>query len=95
MPKNSVGQQTYTPFFNITQNSTKIVHSSKLTLQFYNAEANMKKIKIPDPKIPDPIDLVDTFNVFFLGPNAAMKESNRKKAHKQFKDEFKMFGFKI
>ena len=50
----------------------------------------MKKIKIPDP-----IDIADTVNVFFLGPNAAIKESNRKKAQKQFKDEFKMFGFKI
>jgi len=49
----------------------------------------MKKIKIPDP-----IDLVDTANVFFLGPNAAIKESNREKAQKQFKKEFKMFGFK-
>ena len=50
----------------------------------------MKKVTIPDP-----IDIVDTVNVFFLGPNAAMKQSNRKKAQKQFKDEFKMFGFKI
>jgi len=50
----------------------------------------MKKITIHDP-----IDLVDTFNVFFLGPNAAIRESNRKKAQKQFKEEFKMFGFKI
>ena len=43
----------------------------------------------------NPIDFVDTVNVFFLGPNAALRESNRKKAQKQFKREFKMFGFKL
>ncbi len=40
----------------------------------------------------DPIDFVDTINVFFLGPNVALRESNRKKAQKQFDREIRSFG---
>lgn len=43
----------------------------------------------------DPIDFVDTVNVFFLGPNAAIKETNRKKAGKQFRRELKTFRFEF
>lgn len=44
-------------------------------------------------RTPDAIDIVDTANVFLLGPNAAIRESNRKSAQKSFRREFKLFGF--
>jgi len=40
----------------------------------------------------NPIDIVDTVNVFFLGPNAALKEENRKKAQKDFSAQLGSFG---
>lgn len=41
----------------------------------------------------NPIDFVDTVNVFFLGPNAAISEKNRIEGRKQFKRDLKRFGF--
>ena len=43
------------------------------------------------PGMLDPIDFVDTVNVFFLGPNAAVKEKNRRKAQKEFSRQFREF----
>jgi len=40
----------------------------------------------------DPIDIVDTVNVFFLGPNAALSERNRKIAQKDFSAQLGSFG---
>jgi len=40
----------------------------------------------------NPIDIVDTVNVFFLGPNAALREENRKKAQKDFSEQLGSFG---
>lgn len=40
----------------------------------------------------NPIDIVDTVNVLFLGPNAALKEENRKKAQKDFSAQLGSFG---
>lgn len=40
----------------------------------------------------NPIDIVDTVNVFFLGPNAALSEKNRKTAQKDFSAQLGSFG---
>lgn len=40
----------------------------------------------------NPIDIVDTVNVFFLGPNAALSEKNRKIAQKDFSAQLEAFG---
>lgn len=41
----------------------------------------------------DPLDFADTVNVFFLGPNAAVKEKNRKQAQKEFQEQLRSFNF--
>jgi len=40
----------------------------------------------------DPIDIVDSVNVLFLGPNAALSEKNRKIAQKDFSAQLGSFG---
>ncbi len=40
----------------------------------------------------DPIDIVDSVNVLFLGPNAALSARNRKIAQKDFSDQLGSFG---
>lgn len=40
----------------------------------------------------DPIDIVDTVNVLFLGPNAALSEKNRRKGQKAFTKQLGSFG---
>ena len=40
----------------------------------------------------DPIDIVDSVNVLFLGPNAALSERNRKIAQKDFSAQLGSFG---
>lgn len=40
----------------------------------------------------DPIDIVDSVNVLFLGPNAALSEKNRKVAQKDFSAQLGSFG---
>jgi len=40
----------------------------------------------------DPIDIVDTVNVLFLGPNAALSARNRKIAQKDFSAQLGSFG---
>jgi len=40
----------------------------------------------------DPIDIVDTVNVLFLGPNAALSSKNRKIAQKDFSAQLGSFG---
>lgn len=40
----------------------------------------------------DPIDIVDTVNVLFLGPNAALSAKNRKVAQKDFSAQLGSFG---
>ncbi len=40
----------------------------------------------------DPIDIVDTVNVIFLGPNAALSARNRKIAQKDFSAQLGSFG---
>ena len=40
----------------------------------------------------DPIDIVDTVNVLFLGPNAALSAKNRKIAQKDFSAQLGSFG---
>ena len=40
----------------------------------------------------DPIDIVDSVNVLFLGPNAALSSRNRKIAQKDFSAQLRSFG---
>lgn len=40
----------------------------------------------------DPIDIVDTVNVLFLGPNAALSAKNRQIAQKDFSAQLGSFG---
>jgi len=54
----------------------------------------MEIYQVPSKKF-DFIDLVDSVNSFLLGPNATLKESNRKKAQKQFNKELKSFSFDL
>ncbi len=38
------------------------------------------------------LDVIDNVNIFLLGPNAAIKESNRKKARKEFRSAAEGFS---
>ena len=55
----------------------------------------VRKFGFVKPGELDPIDFVDTVNVFFLGPNAAIKEKNRKEGRKQFRSDLKRFGLRF
>lgn len=42
--------------------------------------------------IQDPTDISDFVTTFLIGPEAAIKESNRKRARKEFRDATKDFS---